>query len=46
MHAEGIGSIVVIDAQSRPVGIFTERDLVAVALGAGPRAADGRSDDP
>jgi len=35
MHAEGIGSIVVIDAQSRPVGIFTERDLVAVALGAG-----------
>ena len=35
MHAEGIGSIVIVDAQSRPVGIFTERDLVGVALGAG-----------
>lgn len=32
MHAEGIGSMVVVDAQSRPVGIFTERDLVGVAL--------------
>lgn len=35
MHAEGIGSIVIVDARSRPVGIFTERDLVGVALGAG-----------
>ncbi len=35
MHAEGIGSIVIVDAHSRPVGIFTERDLVGVALGAG-----------
>ena len=35
MHAEGIGSIVIVDAHARPVGIFTERDLVAVALGAG-----------
>ncbi len=35
MHAEGIGGIVVVDALSRPVGIFTERDLVAVALAVG-----------
>ena len=35
MHAEGIGSIVIVDARSRPVGIFTERDLIGVALGAG-----------
>ena len=30
MHEHGIGSIVVVDADSRPVGIFTERDLVGV----------------
>ena len=35
MHAEGIGCIVVVDARLRPVGIFTERDLIGVALGAG-----------
>lgn len=35
MHAEGIGSIVVVDARARPVGIFTERDLIGVALAAG-----------
>lgn len=35
MHAEGIGSIVIVDAQSRPVGIFTERDVVGVLLGGG-----------
>lgn len=35
MHAEGVGSIVVVDARARPVGIFTERDLVGVALTAG-----------
>ena len=29
MHARGVGSVVVVDADSRPVGIFSERDLVA-----------------
>jgi len=29
MHARGVGSVVVVDADSRPVGIFTERDLLA-----------------
>ena len=29
MHARGVGSVVVVDAGSRPVGIFTERDLVS-----------------
>ncbi len=32
MLAEGVGSIVVVDERRRPVGIFTERDLVNVAL--------------
>jgi CBS domain-containing protein len=35
MHAEGIGSVVVADADGRPIGIFTERDLI-------PAAAEGR----
>jgi CBS domain-containing protein len=35
MHGEGIGSIVVVDARARPIGIFTERDLIGVALAAG-----------
>ena len=29
MHECGVGSIVVVDADSRPVGVFSERDLVA-----------------
>ena len=29
MHARGVGSVVVVDAGSRPVGIFTERDLLS-----------------
>lgn len=29
MHEHGVGSVVVVDAGSRPVGIFSERDLVA-----------------
>ncbi len=29
MHARGVGSVVVVDADSRAVGIFTERDLLA-----------------
>lgn len=37
MHAHGVGSVVVVDADSRPVGIFSERDL----LGAVARAEDG-----
>ncbi len=35
MQAAGIGCIVVVDARGRPVGIFTERDLIAVAVNAG-----------
>ncbi len=34
MHERGVGSVVVLDTDSRPVGIFTERDLLrAVAQG-------------
>lgn len=34
MHSRGVGSVVVVDADFRPVGIFTERDLItAVARG-------------
>ncbi|MBE0616199.1 MAG: CBS domain-containing protein [Burkholderiales bacterium] len=29
MHERGVGSIVVVDADYRPVGIFSERDLLA-----------------
>ena len=29
MHAHGVGSVVVVDGASLPVGIFSERDLVA-----------------
>jgi len=32
MHAEGIGAMVVVDRQGRPVGVFTERDLIGIAL--------------
>jgi len=39
MHQQGVGSVVVVDADSRPVGIFTERDLV----GAIARGLDTRS---
>ena len=39
MRTEGIGCIVVVDARARPVGIFTERDLIGVAL-------DARLDQP
>jgi CBS domain-containing protein len=39
MHAEGTGSVVVVDDAGRPIGIFTERDLV-------PAAAGGRLGEP
>lgn len=39
MRAEGVGSIVVVDDRQRPIGIFTERDLIHVAL-------DGVMDGP
>lgn len=35
MDANDVGSVIVLDAQSRPCGIFTSRDLVAVANSAG-----------
>jgi CBS domain-containing protein len=39
MHERGVGSVVVVDAESRPVGIFSERDLVeAVARGEDTRS--------
>lgn len=39
MHQHGVGSVVVVDADSRPVGIFSERDLVAaVASGQDTRS--------
>ena len=33
MHAHDVGSIVVVDASGRPVGMFTTTDLVAAAAG-------------
>jgi CBS domain-containing protein len=39
MRAEGVGSVVVADADGRPTGIFTERDLI-------PLAAEGRLAQP
>jgi CBS domain-containing protein len=39
MRTEGVGSIVVVDERQRPVGIFTERDLIHVVL-------DGALDGP
>jgi CBS domain-containing protein len=30
MHEQGVGSVVVVDQRSRPVGIFTKHDLVRV----------------
>ena len=39
MHEHGVGSVVVVGAAAQPVGIFSERDLVAaVALGQEARA--------
>ena len=39
MHEHGVGSVVVVDAGGRPVGIFTTRDMVkASALGEDARA--------
>lgn len=35
MQGAGIGCIVVVDARGQPVGIFTERDLIGVAVNAG-----------
>jgi CBS domain-containing protein len=32
MRAEGVGSVVMTDAAGRPIGIFTERDLIPAAL--------------
>ena len=48
MHAEGIGSIVVVDGGTRPVGIFTERDLIGVVLeaGVGRPIAEVMASDP
>jgi CBS domain-containing protein len=39
MHRHAVGSVVVVDAGSRPVGIFSERDLVAAVA----QGVDGRS---
>jgi CBS domain-containing protein len=39
MHQHGVGSVVVVDPDSRPVGIFSERDLVAAVA----RGLDTRS---
>ncbi|MGP1679884.1 MAG: DUF294 nucleotidyltransferase-like domain-containing protein [Burkholderiales bacterium] len=39
MHERGVGSVVVVDADSRPLGIFSERDLLAAVA----RGLDTRS---
>ena len=30
MHREGSSSVIIVDSEGRPIGIFTERDLVRV----------------
>ena len=39
MHAEAVGSVVVVDATGAPIGVFTTRDLVTAA-------AQGMDDSP
>ena len=39
MHERGVGAVIVVDAEYRPLGIFSERDLV----GAVARGDEGRS---
>ncbi len=39
MRAEGVGSVVMVDAAGRPIGIFTGRDLI-------PAAIEGRLGQP
>lgn len=48
MQAKGVGSIVVVDAQARPVGIVTSHDMIRVAAeSAGSRqVAEIMSSDP
>ncbi len=48
MRSQGVGSIVVVDAQERPVGIVTSHDMVRVAAeGGGARqVAEIMSSDP
>ncbi len=48
MRSQGVGSVVVVDAQARPVGIVTSQDMVRVAAeNAGDRrVAEFMSSDP
>ena len=46
MREQGVGSVVVVDARSRPVGIFTEHDLVAGAAERPARTPVVGRDDP
>jgi CBS domain-containing protein len=47
MHADDVGSVVVVDAQSRPVGIFTTKDLVETAAsGRDPPVAEVMTRSP
>ena len=48
MRSQGVGSVVVVDAQARPVGIVTSHDMVRVAAesGGGRKAAEIMSPDP
>ena len=48
MRSDGVGSIVVVDAQARPLGIVTSHDMIRVAAenGGGRRVAEIMSRDP
>ncbi|HSD42534.1 MAG TPA: DUF294 nucleotidyltransferase-like domain-containing protein [Burkholderiales bacterium] len=46
MRAEEVGAIVVVDDRQRPVGIFTERDLMAVVAEGGLGRAIGHAMTP
>jgi CBS domain-containing protein len=48
MRAEGVGSVVITDAGGRPIGIFTERDLIPAAIEGrlGQPLGDAMTQDP
>lgn len=45
MHARNVGCLVAIDAESRPIGILTDRDLAVRVVGQGRDPASTRVGD-
>jgi len=45
MRQEALGCVVVVDAERRPIGILTDRDLALRAVGAGRRAKETHAEE-